>query len=36
MFYVYAESTDGTPTDTMEEYVNLVKALIDDQAVLSS
>src|SRR5215207_4987647 len=36
MFYVYAESTDSSPTDTMEEYVDLVKSLIDDQAVLSS
>jgi mannose-1-phosphate guanylyltransferase/phosphomannomutase len=35
-FYVYAESTDGSPTETMEEYVDLVKSLIDDQAVLSS
>jgi len=36
MFYVYAESTDGGPTETMEKYVDLVKSLIDDQAVLSS
>jgi mannose-1-phosphate guanylyltransferase/phosphomannomutase len=36
MFYVYAESSDGSPTETIEEYVDLVKSLIDDQAVLSS
>jgi mannose-1-phosphate guanylyltransferase/phosphomannomutase len=36
MFYVYAESSDGGPTETIEEYVDLVKSLIDDQAVLSS
>src|SRR5215207_6091362 len=38
MFYVYAESgdSDGSPEQIMEEYVNLVKSLIDDQALLSS
>ena len=38
MFYVYAESGegDGSPADIMEEYVDLVKSLIDDQALLSS
>ena len=38
MFYVYAESGegDGSPAQIMEEYVDLVKALIDDQALLSS
>jgi mannose-1-phosphate guanylyltransferase/phosphomannomutase len=38
MFYVYAESgvSDGSPADIMEEYVDLVKSLIDDQALLSS
>jgi mannose-1-phosphate guanylyltransferase/phosphomannomutase len=38
MFYVYAESTegDGSPPQIMEEYVDLVKSLIDDQALLSS
>ncbi|HEX5912747.1 MAG TPA: hypothetical protein VFY54_06425, partial [Rubrobacter sp.] len=36
MFYVYAESGDGSPKQLMEEYVELVKSLIDDQALLSS
>src|SRR5215207_6476670 len=38
MFYVYAESLDGegNPPQMMEEYVDLVKSLIDDQALLSS
>ena len=38
MFYVYAESEDGDagPAELMEEYVDLVKSLIDDQAMLSS
>jgi mannose-1-phosphate guanylyltransferase/phosphomannomutase len=38
MFYVYAESEDGaaSPADIADEYVDLVKSLIDDQAVLSS
>jgi len=35
-FYVYAEADDGSPAQIMEEYVDLVKSLIDDQAVLSS
>jgi mannose-1-phosphate guanylyltransferase/phosphomannomutase len=37
-FYVYAESEDGagSPADIADEYVDLVKSLIDDQAVLSS
>src|SRR5215204_2999088 len=38
MFYVYAESPDGegNPAQLMEEYVDLVKSLIDEQALLSS
>jgi mannose-1-phosphate guanylyltransferase / phosphomannomutase len=38
LFFVYAESEDddGEPTELMEEYVELVKSLIDDQAMLSS
>jgi mannose-1-phosphate guanylyltransferase/phosphomannomutase len=38
MFYVYAESADGegNPAQLMEEYVDLVKSLIDEQALLSS
>jgi hypothetical protein len=38
MFYVYAESgeSEGSPAQIMEEYVDLVKSLIDDQALLSS
>ncbi|HET7272831.1 MAG TPA: sugar phosphate nucleotidyltransferase, partial [Rubrobacter sp.] len=38
LFYVYAESAEGDrePSEIMEEYVELVKSLIDDQAMLSS
>ena len=38
MFYSYAESGqgDGSPAEITEEYVELVKSLIDDQALLSS
>jgi phosphomannomutase len=38
VFYVYAESEqgDGRPAEIMEEYVDLVKSLIEDQAMLSS
>src|ERR687896_94671 len=38
MFYVYAESPDGdgNPAQLMEEYVDLVKSLIDEQVLLSS
>jgi mannose-1-phosphate guanylyltransferase/phosphomannomutase len=36
MFYVYAEGGDGSPAQMMEGYVDLVKSLIDDQALLSS
>jgi mannose-1-phosphate guanylyltransferase/phosphomannomutase len=36
IFYVYAESDDASAAGTIEEYVDLVKSLIDDQAVLSS
>ena len=38
VFYVYAESGEdgGRPAEIMEEYVDLVKSLIDDQALLSS
>jgi mannose-1-phosphate guanylyltransferase/phosphomannomutase len=38
MFYVYAESGegDGSAAEILEEYVDLVKSLIDDQALLSS
>jgi mannose-1-phosphate guanylyltransferase / phosphomannomutase len=38
IFYVYAESPDGegNPAQLMEEYVDLVKYLIDEQALLSS
>ncbi|HEX6711168.1 MAG TPA: sugar phosphate nucleotidyltransferase [Rubrobacter sp.] len=38
LFYVYAESEegDGESAELMEEYVQLVKSLIDDQAMLSS
>ncbi|CAN5830418.1 hypothetical protein BH18ACT11_BH18ACT11_03950 [soil metagenome] len=38
VFYVYAESGQGNarPTEIMEEYVDLVKSLIEDQAMLSS
>jgi mannose-1-phosphate guanylyltransferase/phosphomannomutase len=37
-FYVYAESeaADGRPQEIMEEYVDIVKSLIEDQAMLSS
>jgi mannose-1-phosphate guanylyltransferase/phosphomannomutase len=37
-FYVYAESevADERPQEIMEEYVDLVKSLIEDQAMLSS
>jgi mannose-1-phosphate guanylyltransferase / phosphomannomutase len=41
-FYVYAESgadgagEDGTPAEVVREYADLVKALIEDQAALSS
>jgi mannose-1-phosphate guanylyltransferase / phosphomannomutase len=35
VFYVYAESESG-PAELMEEYVELVKSLIEDQAMLSS
>jgi mannose-1-phosphate guanylyltransferase / phosphomannomutase len=37
-FYVYAESEDGggSQEEIMDEYVNLVKSLIEDQAMLSS
>jgi mannose-1-phosphate guanylyltransferase/phosphomannomutase len=36
VFYVYAENDEGSPEGLMEEYVELVKSLIEDQAVLSS
>jgi mannose-1-phosphate guanylyltransferase/phosphomannomutase len=38
LFYVYAESEegDGESDELMEEYVQIVKSLIDDQAMLSS
>jgi phosphomannomutase len=38
VFYVYAESRtdEGRPAQMMEEYVELVKSLIEDQAMLSS
>ena len=38
VFYVYAEpEEDGTqPADIMQEYVELVRSLIDDQAMISS
>jgi mannose-1-phosphate guanylyltransferase/phosphomannomutase len=38
VFYVYAEpEEDGTqPDDIMQEYVELVRSLIDDQAIISS
>ena len=37
-FYVYAESEvdDERPQEIMQEYVDLVKSLIEDQAMLSS
>jgi mannose-1-phosphate guanylyltransferase/phosphomannomutase len=38
VFYVYAETENGqgNPAGLMEEYVDLVKTLIEDQAMLSS
>ena len=38
VFYVYAESevADVRPQEIMQEYVDLVKSLIEDQAMLSS
>jgi hypothetical protein len=38
VFYVYAETDNGqgSPEELMEEYVDLVKSLIEDQAMLSS
>ena len=38
VFYVYAESGGPTrgPEEIMQEYVDLVKSLIEDQAMLSS
>jgi mannose-1-phosphate guanylyltransferase / phosphomannomutase len=36
LFYVYAETGGDSPADLMEEYVELVKSLIEDQAMLSS
>jgi mannose-1-phosphate guanylyltransferase / phosphomannomutase len=38
VFYVYAETENGggSPRDLMDEYVDLVKSLIEDQAMLSS
>jgi mannose-1-phosphate guanylyltransferase / phosphomannomutase len=38
VFYVYAETENGqgSPEELMEEYVDLVKSLIEDQAMLSS
>jgi mannose-1-phosphate guanylyltransferase/phosphomannomutase len=36
VFYVYAETENGSPEDLMDEYVDLVKSLIEDQAMLSS
>jgi mannose-1-phosphate guanylyltransferase/phosphomannomutase len=38
LFYVYAETEngEGSPAEIMEEYVDLVKSLIEDQAMLSS
>jgi mannose-1-phosphate guanylyltransferase/phosphomannomutase len=36
VFYVYAENGQGSPAELMEEYVDLVKSLIEDQAMLSS
>ena len=36
LFYVYAETGSASPADLMEEYVDLVKSLIEDQAMLSS
>jgi mannose-1-phosphate guanylyltransferase/phosphomannomutase len=38
VFYVYAEAENGgeDPEEIVEEYVDLVKSLIEDQAMLSS
>jgi mannose-1-phosphate guanylyltransferase/phosphomannomutase len=38
VFYVYAETENGaeSPEVLVEEYVDLVKSLIEDQAMLSS
>jgi mannose-1-phosphate guanylyltransferase / phosphomannomutase len=36
VFYVYAETENGSPEELMDEYVDLVKSLIEDQAMLSS
>jgi mannose-1-phosphate guanylyltransferase/phosphomannomutase len=38
VFYVYAETENGggSPEELMDEYVELVKSLIEDQAMLSS
>jgi mannose-1-phosphate guanylyltransferase / phosphomannomutase len=36
VFYVYAEAEGGSPEELMDEYVDLVKSLIEDQAMLSS
>jgi mannose-1-phosphate guanylyltransferase/phosphomannomutase len=40
VFYVYAESEyagpEGSPAELMAEYVDLVKSMIEDQAMLSS
>ncbi len=36
VFYVYAETESGSPEELMDEYVDLVKSLIEDQAMLSS
>jgi mannose-1-phosphate guanylyltransferase/phosphomannomutase len=38
VFYVYAETENGggNPEELMDEYVDLVKSLIEDQAMLSS
>jgi hypothetical protein len=37
-FYVYAETqnSEGNSQELMDEYVELVKSLIEDQAMLSS
>ena len=37
LFYVYAEAGEdgGSPAEMLEEHVDLVKSLIDDQALLS-
>ena len=38
VFYVYAEAEEGEggPEEIVEEYAQLVKSLIEDQAMLSS